>query len=91
MRSYVGRVLRGDNVLLENVHVYLTVTEPSESRTGKWRGSFSHAEACELISVGARFSLTLKDGRSGEIVVSKIGASESIAPIVFFEGVGPFG
>jgi hypothetical protein len=55
------------------------------------RGSFSHAEAQELISIGATFTLTLEDGRSGEIVVSKIRSSESITPIVFFEGVGPFG
>jgi hypothetical protein len=39
MRSFVGRILRGDDVLLEKAHVYLTVTEPSESRTGKWRGA----------------------------------------------------
>ena len=82
-----GRILVDGGLLLDNVDVFLRVTETTSPRS--WRGSFTHKDAWSLIEEGATCTLVLQDGRSGEFVVSGMGGSESIPPTVFFVGTGP--
>ena len=68
MERVRGRILKGDEVVLENLDITLFVRPARGLPT--WSGSFFLSEPGAYIEAGSIFSLVLDDGRSGEIQVS---------------------
>lgn len=87
MQRFSGKILDGNQILLENVKGVLFVNEPP---TGikSWQGTFD-LPAGNNIDFDAPNHLELDDGRSGKILITRIQRNSSGITIVEFQGSGP--
>ena len=88
MERSVGtiRTKEGDNIILENIHLWFVVTESRGLKS--WHGGFK-LPSTKYIEPDA-YKLFLEDGRSGEIIIDKINISGKTMS-VHFQGSGPIG
>ena len=72
MATFHGQLLSGDNVLIEDLEVWIEV-EPPKGRTYTWHGGFEVPSGLASHFVGqAIYELHLRDGRKGKIIVTQI-------------------
>ena len=87
MERVRGRMLKGDEVILEGLDITLNVREPV-GRLKQWGGSLQMNLAVH-IQPGAPYRLELEDGRAGDITVVKVDyASTSKSWLVLFTAAG---
>ena len=82
-----GSIKSGDEILLEDISLWLEETVDHRSGLKGWYGSFSLASG-QVLQLGAQYLLILEDGRSGQILLKRqqIGSGGSK---VEFQGTGP--
>jgi hypothetical protein len=88
---FTGRILgQNGKPIAEGVHGEVVLIAPSSSAAGSWRGSLE-VETTDAFDLSLRLDpvrLVLKDGRQGDILVTRIRPGEPTS-IVEFEGRGP--
>jgi hypothetical protein len=65
-----GRILKGDEVILDGLYITLNVREP-RGRLKQWGGSL-RMDPADHIEPGGPYRLELEDGRAGDITVVKV-------------------
>lgn len=89
MEHFRGRLLHGDEVVMDHVEGHLRTKVKPNSGTGEWTGHFEFpAELRSLFVEGARYRLALIDGRSGQIHILVKDECEGEAPCANFHGTG---
>lgn len=78
-----ANIIKGEEIILENIEVSLTVTGGSHEARG-WRGSFRLPKGQHIDADDEGFRLELADGRVGQMLVSRINGD-----YVEFQGTGP--
>jgi hypothetical protein len=85
-----GRILKGDEVILEGLDITLNLREP-HGRLKQWGGSLRLGPA-DHIEPGGPYRLELEDGRAGAITVVKVEYfSASKSWLVLFTVAGSLG
>ena len=87
MEHHRGKILDGDQVLHEDVDITVNVVG-SLSGTKSFYGFFDPPFGPTKVMEESTFRLALEDGRSGEIVVSRIELSSNGPTRVYFTGSG---
>ena len=85
MERIKGRILDGDNIILDDVEVSLNMTEDRAGR-GMWNGSFTVPSGPSSLGLKGTYRLVLEDGRSGDIELA--GGQLAVSRMVF-TGSGP--
>jgi 2-oxoglutarate dehydrogenase complex dehydrogenase (E1) component-like enzyme len=82
MECVTGKVLKGDQVIADDVEVWLA---RSGDGAEDWNGSFELAPGTH-VDTGATYRLVLEDGRAGTILVTNVGADDTQPHQVGFRG-----
>lgn len=85
--NFTGKLARGGRVVIPFVEGDYQVQPPGQAGLGSWDGMFDLPEGYG-ISPGD-FELILDDGRSGQIVITRIHAGSHSPTEVSFSGNGP--
>ncbi|MEW6441838.1 MAG: helix-turn-helix domain-containing protein [bacterium] len=81
-----GRLLKGDRTLLNDLAVSINIRPGAE----RWRGVFRTAvKDREELDGDILYTLLLKDGRKGAVLIERRVPSEPVEVDVRFMGVGP--
>jgi len=89
MEHFRGRLLHGDELVMDHVEGHLRTKVKPNSGTGEWTGHFEFpAELRSQFVEGARYRLALIDGRSGLIHILVKDECEGEAPCASFHGTG---
>ena len=90
MERVRGRILKGDELVLEDLDIALNIVRPDRDLPG-WSGSFYLQDPGACIEPGGAYRLVLEDGRSGEIIVSRLDLRSLKGTGIHFKGSGPLG
>ena len=86
MKPIRAQILKGDEVILDDLDVWLNETEGPSLKS--WDGHFDLDQfSVDLMSGG--FRIVLADGRSGDILVTNITTGSNLETGVDFKGTGP--
>lgn len=84
-----GKLWAGDQVLMDHVEGHLKTKVKPNSHNTEWTGHFSFpTEIRPLFEDGARYRLTLIDGRSGHIHLLVKEECDGEPPCASFHGTG---
>ena len=86
MKNLRGTIKKGDEVILEDVEVFLTVKKPPLGLQ-EWHGTFKLPEF-RYFEPGQQYKLILEDGRSGQIIIGGGTISPPFPASVSFQGSG---
>jgi hypothetical protein len=91
MERLVATITDGAKVIAADVEVTIILT--SVNRLGGWRGFFADMGAVKMKVGDGPYLMTVKDGRSGRIVVSNVSQSFQgrSSTLIEFDGTGSFG
>jgi hypothetical protein len=79
MECVIGRILKGKDVLVDGVEVWLA------KGTQKWNGTFELPPG-KHVDVGDTYRLELRDGRVGSVKIINVGAPDDVTHTVGFQG-----
>ena len=85
MERVRGKILKGEQVVFDNVNIGIDV-EPLPSGGEAWSGGFTKKGLSD-VERGGPYRLILEDGRSGNIMIDKLERSSSGRITVLFHGV----
>ena len=83
MSQVYGAIKDRDHTVLENVLIGFEIVQDHATARKSWHGSFDLPSGKQL-ELGGSYRLILADGRSGDILISKIQISS-----IQFQGSGP--
>lgn len=81
-------IFSGKELMFENITVYITLSTDRISNLKEWRGIF-YVPITQDIDTGGPYRIELKDGRSGNILITNIKINFQKPCEVFFVGSGP--
>lgn len=91
MHHYRGKLLEGDATRLEPANVYVQFEHAQASGPAEgWRGYLLVASEAD-VEPGEAYQLKLEDGRTGRLIIDKLGPDDSGKFRAYFLGDGPFG
>ncbi len=81
-----AQILKGEEVILDGVDVWLNETQGPSLRS--WDGHFDLDQPCVDLMSG-NFRIVLADGRSGEFFVTNMSTGSNSETGIDFQGTGP--
>jgi hypothetical protein len=90
MKRIRGNIALNDdrnNTILQDVEIWLTETTDQRSGLRGWGGTFNLARG-KWLDPMERYFIELEDGRSGEILLTRVGVGTNHPPAVNFLGSG---
>jgi hypothetical protein len=86
MENTKGRICKNNQVIIENVDIYLYETESDGVKS--WEGHFDIDNFAPGLLEG-EFQVNLDDGRSGKVIITNISTSNDSQTGIDFQGSGP--
>ena len=84
-----GRLMAGDQVLIESLEGFLKSSLRKTGSVGEWSGYFDcPTEHIEALISGNRYRLVLIDGRSGSVVIRHKEGEDPLRHEISFHGTG---